>query len=126
MNNLEILNQSVYEINKRADEIYDVSFDPEYLSIKDLPDIEYTDTKPVGETKTIIAKEYRSRQYRDDGCATYKMIRIAEQCIPQKVELLFWRVFPKIEYEVDFKTGIKWHWGYFRIGFLEDNCKTTS
>jgi hypothetical protein len=58
---------------------------------------------------------FLTRQYRDKGCAAYKLIRFLENVLSDDVEEIFWRVKPNIGEINDFDSQYRRFQGRVRF-----------
>ena len=115
----EILNLFYDELNQRAKVVNSAN-----RTTKDGPITGFS-LLTVGENtqETPYVDRYKhitivTRKYRDEGCATYKLIRGMESIFPEKVEKLFWRYNPEVVNDSDFNNYYRVFKGRVRFSFL--------
>ena len=108
MTPLEILQQSVCAINTRVSDVHYSKVESCYGR----PDLKF-------KYGADLYKEYehtlfRTRKYRDIGCAVYKLIKFVESAI-DKPQVIRWRTEPKIIEDNDFNSQYKKYCGVVRF-----------
>ena len=100
----EILNQFFVDVNSKAQKvIYPAEdFVDTYSGFGGLPD-------KKAPADNVSCKVYQHRLfctkiYRDEACATYKLIRGIEDLLPSNIEEIFWRCKPEVVQKRDFDS----------------------
>ena len=122
MSPIEILKQAVDSISANIPKVVWPQLDAwdEFFNLgKILEILEFTSKKPELSCKVYTAKEYRTRHYRDAGCAAYKLIRFLEQAT-DGVEELFWRYEPQIVSAMHFDSYYKRYAGITRFSVFSE------
>lgn len=115
MTNEEILNQAFEEIKGKIP-VNHFKLDPEVHYVCDFipPVVANYEVKGGKSCKVFRHNLYHTRDYRDSGCATFKLIKILQKAsdIYNKV---FWRVEPKVEMNMDFDSEYPIYRGLVRF-----------
>jgi len=63
----------------------------------------------------------QTKPYRDEGCATYKLIKLLQEAITADVKEIWWRVQPKVHRLMDFDRKVYPHFvGRVRFSVFTD------
>ena len=120
MKSNEILNEFIEELNKNFDKVYNsvtkycdifISNMPEF--ILKIEDFKFGDCCKLYQHKMIVTKEYH-----DENCASYKLIRLIEKTMKNQHNFLFWRLKPKVDKIIDFETNRIFFRGMTRFTML--------
>jgi len=117
----DILKDWTKQISKRAEKVfYPVScYQDNSLGFPNKKQIPFEDT--------IIRKYehqlFRTRGYRDAGCAAYQIMRFIESFLPKKIDELFWRKEPLVEKYNDFLAYYPKFYGFVRFSFWPGNTE---
>ena len=119
MTNHQILDQVVALIESKALKIQDIRpiYDNSVIGFGIAPNSNVSKNTSI-KPKSIKHLTITTKAYRDEGCATYKLIRYMKElgCIDE----IYWRCKPEIVFNTDFDQQYTMYKGRMRLSFKSE------
>jgi hypothetical protein len=118
--NLRELQQALEMLATRVVRI-DKAF-AEELKLGQVPDVEFKEPRVTWVRRVTPQEYYRVKDMEEESIheMCVALFRDAVRDMPANDCVLYWRVEPEYETQVEYSTGCKYHKVYFRLGWMEE------